>query len=321
MLEASGQAARTAAGKGKTDMTTRYTVIDRQEQSARTAPRPAQRRGGRRRVKKRRRPFRLLLVLLALGAVVWFAPRAVSSTLAALRWQTAGVAVQDGTVAALWRMPLTDSRVLAILDHPEQYPPALLDLLAGNRETIEFVEGYPEHHADAPAETLSEPLDTVPLLLQWDMRWGYQDYGSSMVAVSGCAPTSLAMAAAYLTGDSTVTPYRVARYAAENGYYVPGQGTSWSLLRDGAGAFGISCCQLPLDKGQLDAALDAGQPVICSMLPGDFTTEGHFIVLTGRADNGEYIVRDPNSVSRSEKTWSYDRLSGQIAALWACARA
>ena len=130
----------------------------------------------------------------------------------------------------------------------------------------------------------------------------------------------LAMAAAYLTGDSTITPYRVARYAAENGYYVPGQGTSWSLLSDGAGAFGISCYQLSLDQTQIDAALDAGQPVICSMLPGDFTTEGHFIVLTGRADNGEYEVHDPNSVERSKKTWSYDRLSGQIAALWACSR-
>lgn len=98
MLEASGQAVRAAAGKGKTDMSTRYTVIDRQEQLARIAPR----RGGRRRAKKRRHPLRLLLVLLALGAVFWFAPRAVSSTLAALRWQTSGAAVQDGTVAALW---------------------------------------------------------------------------------------------------------------------------------------------------------------------------------------------------------------------------
>ena len=57
------------------------------------------------------------------------------------------------------------------------------------------------------------------------------------------------------------------------------------------------------------------------MLPGDFTTEGHFIVLAGRAENGEYLVRDPNSVSRSDKTWTYERLAGQIAALWSCARA
>ena len=53
------------------------------------------------------------------------------------------------------------------------------------------------------------------------------------------------------------------------------------------------------------------------MLPGDFTTEGHFIVLYSRTADG-YLVRDPNSIARSEKTWTYDRLSGQIAALWEC---
>lgn len=301
-------------------MTTRYAVIERQEQTPRTASRPARRRT-RRKAHKRRHPLRLLIMLLVLGAVVCFLPRVATGGMAVLRWQLDGVDVKSGTAAEIFQISLTDSRAGEILQHPENYPPALLELLAGNHETLDFVLDYPAHHADAPAESLTEPLDTVPLLLQWDGRWGYQDYGSSSIAVSGCAPTSLSIAAAYLTGDSTVTPYQVARYADEHGYYIPGQGTSWSLLSEGAAAFGISCRQLSLDKAQIDAALDAGQPVICSMLPGDFTTEGHFIVLAGRASDGAYEVRDPNSVKRSEKTWSYDRLSGQIAALWACSRA
>ena len=190
-------------------------------------------------------------------------------------------------------------------------------MLGRNSETLDFVLGYPAHHGDAPAQSLSESLDTVPLLLQWDARWGYQPYGSSTVAVSGCAPVCLSMAASYLTGDASITPYRVAQYAANAGYYVPGQGTSWSLLTEGAAAFGVNCRQLALDEAQINAALDAGHPVICSMLPGDFTTEGHFIVLYSRTADG-YLVRDPNSIARSEKTWTYDRLSGQIAALWEC---
>lgn len=297
-------------------MTTRYRTVQVKTAAPRTAPRPARRHTRRR--ARRRHPFRLLFALFLLGAAILFVPRAACGGAAALRWQRDGVDVQSGTAAAIFRLSMTDSRADEILQHPENYPPALLDLLAGNRETLDFVLDYPAHHADAPAESLSEPLDTVPLLLQWDERWGYQDYGGSMIAVSGCAPTSLSMAAAYLTGDRTVTPCRIAQYAAEHGYYIPGQGTSWSLLSEGASAFGISCRQLSLDKTQIDAALDAGQPVICSMLPGDFTTEGHFIVLTGCAENGEYEVCDPNSIKRSEKTWSYDRLSDQIAALWAC---
>ena len=286
---------------------------------ARTAPKPAGKTAPRRRrkTKKRRHPIRTLLLLALLAAAVWGGLRLLDGARAEADWASRGIAVQDGTASAIARLAHRDSRAQAILDNPEAYPADYLDMLARNSETLDFVLGYPEHHGDAPAQSLSESLDTVPLLLQWDARWGYQPYGSSTVAVSGCAPVCLSMAASYLTGDASITPYRVAQYAANAGYYVPGQGTSWSLLTEGAAAFGVNCRQLALDEAQINAALDAGHPVICSMSPGDFTTEGHFIVLYGRTADG-YLVRDPNSIARSEKMWTYDRLSGQIAALWEC---
>ena len=52
------------------------------------------------------------------------------------------------------------------------------------------------------------------------------------------------------------------------------------------------------------------------MRPGDFTTSGHFIVLTG-VENGKIRVNDPNSKVNSEKLWDYDRLESQINNLWA----
>ena len=51
------------------------------------------------------------------------------------------------------------------------------------------------------------------------------------------------------------------------------------------------------------------------MLPGDFTTSGHFIVIDGYDSTG-FTVKDPNSAERS-RSWSYDRLAGQIAVIWA----
>ena len=300
-------------------METRYRNIRGQDtwEAAATAPRPA---GRCKRAKKRRHPIRTLLLLAVLAAAVWGGLRLLDGVRAEAGWAARGIAVQEGTASAIAHLARRDSRAQAILDDPSAYPAEYLDMLARNSETLNFVLGYPEHHADAPAEALTEPLDTVPLLLQWDARWGYQPYGSSTIAVSGCAPACLSMAASRLTGDASITPYRVAQYAASAGYYVPGQGTSWSLFSEGAAAFGVSCRQLALDEAQIDAALDAGHPVICSMLPGDFTTEGHFIVLSGRTADG-YQVRDPNSIERSEKTWTYDRLSGQIAGLWECAAA
>ena len=279
--------------------------------TGKTAPRP------RRKVKKRRHPLRTLFLLAVLAAAVWGGMRLLDGARAEADWASRGIEVQEGTASAIAKLARQDSRAGAILDNPEAYPTDYLDMLARNSETLDFVLGYPTHHGDAPAQNLTESLDTVPLLLQWDMRWGYQPYGSSTIAVSGCAPVCLSMAASYLTGDASITPYRVAQYAASAGYYVPGQGTSWSLFSEGASAFGITCRQLSLDEAQINAALDAGHPVICSMLPGDFTTEGHFIVLYGRTADG-YLVRDPNSIARSEKMWTYDRRSGQIAALWEC---
>ncbi|MDO7203706.1 papain-like cysteine protease family protein [Paraclostridium bifermentans] len=42
------------------------------------------------------------------------------------------------------------------------------------------------------------------------------------------------------------------------------------------------------------------------MGPGHFTTEGHYIVLTGVTDDGKIIVNDSDSKERSSKTWDVD---------------
>lgn len=52
------------------------------------------------------------------------------------------------------------------------------------------------------------------------------------------------------------------------------------------------------------------------MGPGDFTTEGHFLVLTGVDENGEILLHDPNSKKRSHQSWNLERLMKQIRNLW-----
>lgn len=124
------------------------------------------------------------------------------------------------------------------------------------------------------------------------------------------------MVSAGLTGDNTITPYRLAQYAVDNGYYVPESGSTWDLMHFGAEQFGITSQEVPLDESSMKNHLDANHPIICSMRPGDFTTTGHFIVLTAY-ENGNFRVLDPNSVEKSELLWSYERLSNQINNLWA----
>lgn len=292
-------------------------------QASLMAPLSSRERIKRKRRRARRRQLTLLTVLLLVLYGLWRLVGTLGMALGAewaqvpfhSEWKHSDLDV--ATQNTLTELVLHDSRLQPIAEHPEQYPLELLQLLARNPETADFVLNYPTQHTNAPARTLSESLDTMPLLLQWDERWGYHDYGSSTIAVSGCGPTTLAMVAAYLTQNDTITPYVVAQYAAEQGYYIAGTGTSWDCIRTGAPAFGVQAEELPLDEAVMNAALDAGKPIICSMLPGDFTTTGHFIVLSGRTEDG-YQVHDPNSREKSNRCWTYDEIQGQISNLWAC---
>ena len=192
----------------------------------------------------------------------------------------------------------------------------MLELLAKNAETTDFVADYLEKKDEAPAESIGEVKEgETPLLIQWDERWGYIHYGDGIIANSGCGPTALAMVAAGLTGDNSITPYKIASYADANGYYVAGSGSSWSLMTEAALNFGVAGTEIALSESSVTEELNAGHPIICSMKQGDFTTDGHFIVLTGMAD-GKIQVHDPNSKERSNHTWDYATLEPQIENLW-----
>ena len=188
--------------------------------------------------------------------------------------------------------------------------------LLKNAETTDFVADYPEKKDEAPAESIGEVKEgEIPLLIQWDERWGYIHYGDGIIANSGCGPTALAMVAAGLTGDNSITPYKIASYADANGYYVAGSGSSWSLMTEAALNFRVAGTEIALSESSVTEELNAGHPIICSMKQGDFTTDGHFIVLTGMAD-GKIQVHDSNSKERSSRTWDYTTLEPQIENLW-----
>ena len=195
-----------------------------------------------------------------------------------------------------------------------QYPQSLIELLERNPETEDFVLGYPvrqEQELDLSGYDRSE----VPLFLQWDPRWGYERYGSDYLAITGCGPTCLAMAGYYLTGSMDMNPHDIAAFAEENGYYAKGYGSSWTLISQGSSRLGLKATELPLVKKKMVNALEAGNPVILAMGAGDFTTTGHYIVLTG-VEDGRFRVNDPNSMENSGKLWSYEQLEHQIRNIW-----
>ena len=197
------------------------------------------------------------------------------------------------------------------------YPQSIIDLLERNPETEKFVLEYPFASKKTFSVDLSEYLSspTVPLFMQWDQRWGYMKYGSDVAGLTACGPVCLSMAAVYLTGNAAYSPDAMIRFANENNYYVPGSGSSWTLISEGAKKLGFHVTELPLDEGRIRKCLEADIPVILVVGPGDFTTSGHFLVVTGY-ENGKLRLNDPNSNANSQKLWDYEDIKGQIRNLW-----
>ena len=205
---------------------------------------------------------------------------------------------------------------LSLSDYPEN----MVNLLARNPETIDYVLNYPLHEAceDSDIDLSSEVSRVrVPRLYQWDMRWGYKIYGSGPLGLTGCGPTCLSMVAIHLLGNTDMTPAWMADYAMNNGYYdyEDNSGSYWSLMTDGANGLGIDVVEITVDEDRMVRNLDVGNPIIAIVGEGQFTDGGHFIVITDYSD-GYFTVNDPNSIANSEREWSFDELSDEIITLW-----
>lgn len=284
---------------------------------------------GRKRPRRKHHPV-AFLVLIAAAVLLFRFGRPALRQAFSFAQASSGAYTQTGdasapreTMEALEAMAGQDPRVKTITANPGAYPERLLEALGRNSELLDFTLDYPEKKGtSAKSIDLSgkDPQGGIPLLMQWDEDWGYASYGDGIIALDGCGPTCLSMVAVGLTGDDSLNPKAVAEFSEKNGYLdEKTDSTLWTLMSEGAVKLGLSSRELPLDENVMARELSEGNPIICSVRPGEFTAVGHFIVLSGYS-GGAFTVRDPNSRERSEKTWSYGELKPQIRNLWAFSR-
>ena len=198
-------------------------------------------------------------------------------------------------------------------------PKAVRDKLKTCPEALEWAAEYYYKWDKVADDDISADVAEggYPMFVQWDQRWGYRLYGNNFMAVNGCGPTALAIVYAGLTGNADVTPHDVSVYSVNNGLYVPTVGSRWDLMQFGGEHLGLKVEALNMNWDQAKAALQAGKPIVCKVGPGDFTTGGHFIVVTAIDEDGMCTVRDPNSKLNSEKLWEFDRIVSQTDFAWA----
>ena len=204
-----------------------------------------------------------------------------------------------------------------VYENEERYPIEMILSGAGNPEMADFLYGYLTSDGTITGGfTDAEQPKDFPLFLQFDTRWGYLPYGSGgNVGSSGCGPTCLSMAIFYLTGNRDCTPGIIAQYSLDNGYYVDGVGTQWTLMTQYPTNFGLNSHQLYWSEANIRNELDKGRVLICSVRPGDFTSGGHFIVIYGYDENG-FKINDPKCVYRSGLSWTYNQIQDDIKAMW-----
>ena len=206
-------------------------------------------------------------------------------------------------------------KILYMVKHYKKYPISILEYADADLDRFEYAYQYPKRKGKNYTKDLKKSeIKTMTHLLQWDTRWGYQEYGEGPISKTGCAPTCLSMVLSYMTQDRSLTPSQIANYAQDNDFYVEGAGSSWSLLSNYANHVGITCQETQVSAENILSALKKGHPVILSVTPGDFTRTGHFIVLKQVNKNGTIKVLDPNSKKNTKKEWKIDKLLSQTAA-------
>lgn len=210
-----------------------------------------------------------------------------------------------------------DKRYNEVIKNSKEYQKDVLELLYKNDETLDFVLSKSNFRMPGIFVKIDKECGNgvIPILQQWDPKWGWYKYGENILALNGCGPTSLAMVITGLTGNDGINPMEIAKYSDENGYHEKA-GTNWDLMTDIVEKYGVKGRRISVAKESFENALNSGNPIICSVGPGYFTKEGHFIVISGIKD-GKLIIHNPNSIKNSKKLWEFNDIKNQIKAAWA----
>lgn len=192
---------------------------------------------------------------------------------------------------------------------------------AGAQQQAQALASAVAQTARDVVEPTSTPRDQwqkgqMPYLYQTDPEWSHESYSNGRLRHQGCGPTALSMVYIELTGKTDMDPAAMCRFATKSGFSTDQDGTSWSIMTDGAAQLGLTGTQLSVSEARLRAELEAGRPVICIMNPGHFTSSGHYIAIEKLDADGKAVVHDSNSSVRSQKTWDLSIIASEAASAW-----
>lgn len=174
-----------------------------------------------------------------------------------------------------------------------------------------------EANQDIQANTAEK---RAPLILQTDEKWGSTAYGSgsgeNTLAANGCAIASLAMVLSYWQNQD-VKPTEISNWA-QNNYYIADEGSAWTIFPAFGEQYGLTCQDLGNNLTAAQSYLNQGIPVVVSVKAGDFTNDGHIMILRDWTEAG-ITVNDPNDTPEKkhyQQVYTPETIAGQGINYW-----
>jgi len=165
----------------------------------------------------------------------------------------------------------------------------------------------------------------IPFYSQKDPRWAGMEYeqggrGPETMADAGCGPAAFAMAAS--GSGLNIDPMDAAKTMQRIGARDE-TGTNWYGIGKAANEYGInSTMERNPSSGFIDSQLNAGKPVVLSGRSSGntnatpYTSQGHYVVATGKDSSGNYIINDPNSMDGMGRVYNKNAIVNETGAAW-----
>lgn len=167
-----------------------------------------------------------------------------------------------------------------------------------------------------------ETLNGGTYFSQNDPRWANNAYNvgedNATMGNSGCGPAAMAMVASDVTGKN-VSPTQMANLAKATGNR-DNTGTNWNFINQASNMMGIGGNQkLNPTANDISSQLDNGPVILSGTGSGTgadpYTKSGHYVVATGKDENGNVLINDPRGKSYSKK-FSLNSLAGKTGSSW-----
>lgn len=150
---------------------------------------------------------------------------------------------------------------------------------------------------------------------------GRASYGDSTIAESGCAPAVATMAINSI-GKKKISLSEAAKWAVDNGFKKPGDGTTSDYFDHIGQAYGANFDPINAkDPDQLYGNLAKGNPVVLmgkrlpipfgGKLASAYPKGMHYLLATGVDENGRIKIMDPGRRSNNTKTFNVNRLMAE----------